>query len=273
MTSAPRPRPPRPRWLRWCRLGALCLLLGALTTGAVGWALFLNFPAPLTAANFYRSPEPWWFLRADAPGGGVVRYIWVNPGRSDTDITTLTNAGIEPRLLTGWAQLAYAHTKFWAEFYPRKNPASRGAPTPGKLPGAIDRLTGRTSAVVLDQCGWPLPALQSRIVFAIDPQKPPGHTCDWGFELPPDPAAGSGLAIPTNTSGTICELRSLPLMPAWPGALVDSSMYAAVWALLLIAPGLIARALKKPPGACKRCGYDLSGLGAGGRCPECGTAA
>lgn len=265
--------------LRKLRRVLVCATLGLLTTGAVGWTLFLNFSAPTSSASFYRCPTPWWFLRAQSAGGGVVRYFWVDPTKADADAKALADAGVEQSTIVRWTRLAYDHSSFWAYFSPRSNPTSRFTPAAATLPPAIDRIAGRAFAAALDQCGWPLPALQSRVVLEIDAHRPPGHRCDWGFELPPGPAASAPAVSSTGVvggpppPGMITDIRSLPLMPVWPGFVVDSLLYAAVWGFLLWTPRAIARALQRKPGTCKRCGYDLAGLSAGGCCPECGTAA
>jgi hypothetical protein len=64
------------------------------------------------------------------------------------------------------------------------------------------------------------------------------------------------------------RLRRLPVRPVWPGLLVDSTAFGAVWlGLMLCFATLYSR--RSRLGHCPRCGYDLKhDLAAG--CPECG---
>ena len=57
-------------------------------------------------------------------------------------------------------------------------------------------------------------------------------------------------------------------IPAW----MPLSLYGGVvvWALRKPVGRLWARLLSPPPGHCKACRYDLSGLPPGAACPECG---
>lgn len=110
--------------------------------------------------------------------------------------------------------------------------------------------------------------------------------CDWTCEsvakderllLIPQYVSYGGIPIsasPANV-GTIrpYELRALPLRPIWLGLIVNTAFYAALSAALWA--GLIAfrswrRAVR---GRCTRCNYNLTGLGPGTPCPECGSEA
>ncbi len=64
--------------------------------------------------------------------------------------------------------------------------------------------------------------------------------------------------------------RPLPYWPVWPGFAVDTLLYAGV--LMLGVCGWRWARRRLPPGHCRGCGYDLSGLGDGVVCPECGGA-
>lgn len=61
----------------------------------------------------------------------------------------------------------------------------------------------------------------------------------------------------------------LPLRPIWRGVLVDTALFAAVWGLVLAAPGRLRAALRRRRGCCPGCGYALDGRIEEG-CPECG---
>ena len=51
-------------------------------------------------------------------------------------------------------------------------------------------------------------------------------------------------------------------LPLWPGVLALGPLATLLWHL----------DRRRPPGACEKCGYDLSG-NTTGVCPECGTGA
>ena len=65
------------------------------------------------------------------------------------------------------------------------------------------------------------------------------------------------------------QSRVIPLVPLWPGFLIDTLFYAALWLGLIVGFGAARRTLRKRRGRCPMCAYDLRGnLDAG--CPECG---
>jgi hypothetical protein len=73
-----------------------------------------------------------------------------------------------------------------------------------------------------------------------------------------------------------CSLDgSLPLLPVWPGFLINTALYAAILWLLIPGPLVLRRLIRRRRGRCPKCGYDLRGqrpeVGAapGKGCPEC----
>ena len=66
----------------------------------------------------------------------------------------------------------------------------------------------------------------------------------------------------------------LPVLPLWPGFVVDTAFWGGTAFLVWSVPGFVRRRVRRrrgEGGRCAACGYDLSGAGAaGGVCPECG---
>ena len=66
------------------------------------------------------------------------------------------------------------------------------------------------------------------------------------------------------------EVTHLPVMPVWPGFVVNTLVFAVVAVAAVVVPGVARASVRRRRGRCIACGYDLSGLDT---CPECGTAA
>jgi hypothetical protein len=64
---------------------------------------------------------------------------------------------------------------------------------------------------------------------------------------------------------------SLPILPLWPGFLVDTAFWGGAAFLVCSVPGFVRRRARRRRGRCVRCGYELAGVG-GGVCPECGDS-
>jgi hypothetical protein len=73
---------------------------------------------------------------------------------------------------------------------------------------------------------------------------------------------------PIDTGGAPMVL-ALPLIPIWPGLLLDTGFYGALWALPLFSLPLLRTHRRRRKGRCPRCGYDLKHAFEPG-CPECG---
>lgn len=65
--------------------------------------------------------------------------------------------------------------------------------------------------------------------------------------------------------------RLLPLLPIWPGILVDTAVFAAIWWVLFAGVFLLRSHRRRRRGLCARCGYDLQHTHRGQLCPECGA--
>jgi hypothetical protein len=66
--------------------------------------------------------------------------------------------------------------------------------------------------------------------------------------------------------------RRFPLLPRWPGFIVNTLFYGALLWLLIPGPFVLRRVIRIKRGLCPKCGYDLRRAApeAGIGCPECG---
>jgi hypothetical protein len=112
---------------------------------------------------------------------------------------------------------------------------------------------------MIERSGWPLRCVESRRVGTeIDGKR---------ASIDQLPAWMSGIRVPEKVaSGS----RDLPLVPLWPGFLVDTAFWGGAAFLVWSVPGFVRRGVRRRRGRCVRCGYELKGLAV---CPECGGAA
>lgn len=116
--------------------------------------------------------------------------------------------------------------------------------------------------------GWPFYALQSRVK--------PFHAAEsskalQAWELPIEEHIKRG--FPTNRLPSWCFAfgsRRLPLVPMWPGFLINTLFWGTLSWVLASAAKLIRRRSRIRKGLCVRCRYALGSLKT---CPECGTPA
>ena len=69
--------------------------------------------------------------------------------------------------------------------------------------------------------------------------------------------------------GRVSIPLELPLRPIWPGLLLNTTFYGALWALPLFGLPLVKQSRRRRKGRCPRCNYDLKRHLEQG-CPECG---
>lgn len=131
--------------------------------------------------------------------------------------------------------------------------------SPASLPSEIrERLT---DGEVLDEyaVGWPLPALR-------------GSGTRRHATAPVAAVEGVSLAaLGRNRMQDICVL---PVTPLWPGFVVNALFYTAGLAAIFAsarAAAMLRRRRRSRRGLCPACGYNLTGLAQGSRCPECGA--
>ncbi len=63
--------------------------------------------------------------------------------------------------------------------------------------------------------------------------------------------------------------RWLPLVPMWPGFVINTLFYAAILWMLFCMPGSVRRAIRRRRGRCPACAYPMSDSPV---CTECGAA-
>jgi hypothetical protein len=62
---------------------------------------------------------------------------------------------------------------------------------------------------------------------------------------------------------------ALPVIPIWPGFLIDTIFYAAILWLLIPGPFALRRLIRLRRGLCPKCGYPM---GESKTCSECGRS-
>ena len=229
----PRKRPRRRRFIHWGVRAALCLLLGAVTTAGV--ALALPYRLAEGAAGMLESnggDEAWGAFRF---GGGEILML------------------VEPGWSSGIARAQNLPLFEWS---------------------TIRRSNGYRHHIVWEGAhGWPFRALKW--------QK--GWDRESGF-LPIGQASGPNrLYLRYSSTSARSAPVSLPKGSQYiigtdvifVGFILDTLFYGALWAILVVVPTLGWRAIKRwhrrRRGRCVSCGYDLAGLEARARCPECGA--
>jgi hypothetical protein len=135
---------------------------------------------------------------------------------------------------------------------------------------AVGRVYGGSGTVfqhwvVYWRAGWPLKSLQ----------------CEGRLDRPgPRTGMRGGLPTPAWLSpihreglwDMVMDGDFLPLVPMWPGFLVDAALYGAATVLLVSGFASARRAVWRRAGRCASCGYDRSSLASlESPCPECGT--
>lgn len=133
--------------------------------------------------------------------------------------------------------------------------------------------------MLITQIGWPLPCLQAGELIEVAGRTPQNAEDDsqiWptSSQIVRSPA-GLGILLPNAPVPQRDRLPSpyLPLRPILLGWTVNSLVFSALLAPVLLFPGAIRTLLRRRKGRCEKCGYDLSGLPVASNCPECGHMA
>jgi len=249
---------------RWTLRILVCLILGAVTTVAVAWgcAAWSNLPDEhmlLGDALFgFQGYPPSRFAIGQRVGfgrtdistsqsfsAGKIRGYWAR----DQKLTWITQENLDESLsgftLPTWSQLG---------------PTGRTEPTFVQYEEATGfpfrSMWGAARDWVIDSATgeWVMrPFPPSAIHFSS------WRLVRWSRQVP-----WTGQI----ESDEISE-RLLPLVPIWPGFLINTLSYAAIWFTLFFGFGSAKRAIRRKRGRCPRCGYDLRGALENG-CSECG---
>lgn len=114
--------------------------------------------------------------------------------------------------------------------------------------------------------GWPRPALRGRLTPAslADTQRIQIREGMLRFR---DSTARISIGDGLWLTGHL-----FPLIPMWPGFLINTAIYAAAWVASLAIIAKIRRAHRTRRGQCPACKYDLRNTPTNAPCPECGRA-
>jgi len=224
---------------RWTFRISLCLILGVATTVGVAWGLawFVSIDDVVDAdgtnsvvASIVSLGGSQWLVQSgQSPGTRIVVGI--------PDVDTML-----PFLLERIAQGDAADIPAWSRITENKDARASSVQWPSFSDVAR---------------GWPVFAMAS----GIDAQ----FVGDYF-----DRAEYNG-CIYAGRPGWASELghRALPLRPIFPGFVVNTLFYAAMWFGIFFGVAAVRRFIRKKRGRCVKCSYDLRGeLDKG--CPECG---
>jgi len=220
-----------PNLTRWILRILVCLILGAISTVAVAWGLAFR-PEP----NVYSIFSDGRFVRRLSVDRDILdthinvdwgefslRQSWHWPG---TDLTRWVDEGEYKGVLPRWSRCA--------EEEPLIALGSKRPP----------ETTYHEFA-----SGWPF--LAARCSYLSQWNVSPDPVVSWGLLLIPQ-----RFRYGENPDST---RRILPLVPIWPGFLINTIFYAAIWFALFFGLTSSKRFIRVRRGRCPRCGYDLRG--------------
>jgi hypothetical protein len=127
----------------------------------------------------------------------------------------------------------------------------RGSTIVSVRPGIRDAATdAELGSAVFADLGWPLLSLRDET---------------W---VRPAPRIAYGIELSMEHGQHALAVRSLPLMPIWPGFAINTIFYTAILALLFYGPGKVRRFVRVRRGRCPACAYPV---GSSPICTECGN--
>jgi len=126
-------------------------------------------------------------------------------------------------------------------------------PAPPAYPGAVYGVT----FCQLEAIGWPFLCARGR----ADLDAAQSSWSYSGVIYVRSPLLGD---FPRSRTAALCY------RPLWPGYVLNTIIYGGAMFAAVVSLGAWRRTHRRRRAQCQRCGYDLSGLGAGSACPECG---
>jgi hypothetical protein len=232
---------------RWVIRAIVCLLLGAITTVAVAWGCAVSAPLRF---EFYDG-----YSLKDAT---VLDWNW--------------RGGFVRRRLGDRAEIQLDRRNFPASMNSLNSPhfPSQSEMETARI-GIVTSLEPASDRLELLLNRWDLPLG----TFAVEEYRGWPARSFWGSAL----CVPGARATVTDTYG--CTLidepilqsggkpQLLPFLPIWPGFVIDTLFYAAIWFGLFFGFASAKRGLRRARGRCPMCGYDLRSNFAAG-CSECG---
>jgi len=241
---------------RWGFLILVCLLLGVVTTVAVAWGISKWGTAAFggVGENHLIAEEVVEVAAIDSEGPWQY-FMYARL------ITPPSAAGLKPLELPNWSrfdEVGEANDRDRRSLITSETLALFESPI-----GGADLANVTFSEEVV---GWPLPALWRCTVWG-GLNTSYAYVLTYGHLRPFQYSSLDPWAYPP-------KWGVLPVRPVWSGMLIDSSIYAAMWAILygMVVHGKRAwRLVRGKRGLCPSCGYSLTG-NTSGKCPECGAA-
>jgi hypothetical protein len=207
----------------------LPLIVGAASAVLVAWALATHD----SLKSSEQSPAAW----PAGEHGAIVRFMRTNVGLTHRSYRYISSAFVDP----GAIKLRF----------PRSTSTTKIPRAAGEPPTEVTFVPD-SNVVGISTYGFPF-----RCLYSVEWRK------DTGGSFPSSHVASHGLLHNRRWSDP------LPSLPAWPGLLANTAIYAAPWYALFLIPTL-RRARRRRRGLCPRCAYDLKGLTSSAPCPECG---
>ena len=247
---------------RWWRVVVLASVLGGMTT--VGGAWWSAHDAQ--GGNVWIDSD-WLGLPATA-SDDLFKYMVVRAGSLSADAVEAHAVSLEPAAVFD----AFAGKAAESAPLPSLNALNASGQARTGVWSAEDRrqvelarpARGRDVFRVEWRCGWP----KRSMALTARAERPAAF---------PNPNFVTIGRLAFETDGV--EVRGagfgvvLPVRPVWPGFAVNWAVFGGAWAVVLVVPGLVWRAVRgerrRRDGRCPVCGYALEGrMGEG--CSECG---
>lgn len=243
----------------------LALVLGAVTTVALAWAIAewrpLPNELPMAGGVFMHWEDPWPWSTVERSSTGITVVNWARATGAYVTSLPETSVSSNAAYLSQIAQITPddVQQKLEAnlERVIQERPGyvvHREAPRWGTFvqskPPPDGQVMGSDTAF-----GWPMRCMWYQM------QSQYGMNRVWGERL------YGGIVRSGQPSAVMRQFRALPLLPIWPGLVGNTLFYGVIWFMLLLAPGAVQRMLRRRRGRCEHCGYPI---GSSPICTECG---